>query len=331
MAGASGFIFGSCSPKEWAKTPGRMKPQRRAVIDIGTNSVKLLVAEVRGTFIDPIVEESEQTRLGRGFYEQHLLQPGPIQQTALAVARLAQSAREAGAESIQLIATSAARDARNAMDLKAAVEAASGLIPRIITGEEEAELAFRGVTSDPAFQSHSLAILDVGGGSTEIITGSGEHHLYRQSYPIGSVRLMERFPTGDPPLPEELTRCRQWLIDQLPKREAFPVQNVSESGGPMQLVGTGGAATILARMTLGLTGFDRSRIDGLTLTRQQIREALDRIWNQSLADRRTIPGMPPNRADIILMGALIYDTIMELYGYDTLTISTRGLRFGALQ
>jgi len=310
-----------------------MSPCRRAVIDIGTNSVKLLLAEVRGHDIDPVLEESEQTRLGRGFYEEHRLQAGPIRDTARAVSRLAGKARMHHAASIDLIATSAARDAQNATELKDAIQQSSGLAVRIITGEEEAELAYRGVTSNEVFRHRPLLILDVGGGSTEMIAGSGEHHLFRHSFPVGSVRLQERFPPSDPPAPGEQEQCRQWLAEQFPKpgdaRFAIPLPVGSQE--PIQLVGTGGSATILARMERQMTGYDRSQIDGLMLSRQRVRETLDRLWGLRLAERKLIVGLPPNRADIILMGVLIYDTLMDLYDHDTLAITTRGLRFGALR
>ena len=148
-----------------------MPAPRRAVIDIGTNSVKLLVAEVAGATVTPLLEQSEQTRLGRGFYETHRLQPEAIRQTAQAVAEFAGRAGKFSPVSTRVIATSAARDALNAAELIAAIKASAGLPVEIISGEQEADWAFLGVTSDPALAGQPLLILDVGGGSTEFILG----------------------------------------------------------------------------------------------------------------------------------------------------------------
>src|SRR5262249_29970487 len=141
-----------------------MAPERRAVIDVGTNSVKLLVADVQGREVHPVWEESAQTRLGRGFYQSHHLQPETVAQTAAAVAAFAAKAREMQAQVPRVIATSAARDALNAGELTGAIESAAGLPVEIISGEREAEWAFRGVTTDAELSGKPLLLLDVGGG-----------------------------------------------------------------------------------------------------------------------------------------------------------------------
>src|SRR5438045_632569 len=146
-----------------------MLPVRRAVIDVGTNSIKLLVADVAGQDVVPLLEDSKQTRLGRGFYETHRLQPEAISTTAKAVAKVAEAAREQRAASIRVVATSAARDAVNPGDLTSAIEKACGLKVEIISGEQEADWVFQGVTTDAALAQAPLLLLDVGGGSTEFI------------------------------------------------------------------------------------------------------------------------------------------------------------------
>src|ERR1039457_5585804 len=146
-----------------------MESVRRAVIDVGTNSIKLLVADVRGRDVQPVHEESRQTRLGKGFYETHRLQPETIAHTAEAVWEFSEIARERNSQSIRVIATSAARDAMNPTDLTSAIERASGLKTEIISGAREAEWVFQGVTTDPELASHPGLLLDVGGGSKEFI------------------------------------------------------------------------------------------------------------------------------------------------------------------
>jgi exopolyphosphatase/guanosine-5'-triphosphate,3'-diphosphate pyrophosphatase len=228
-----------------------MEPVRRAVIDVGTNSIKLLVADVAGRDVLPVHEESRQTRLGRGFYETRRLQMEPIAHSANAVADFARTARQHGARSIRVIATSAARDAINPEDLISAIEAAAGLKIEIISGGQEAGLAFQGVTTDPELARTPLLLLDVGGGSTQFILGRGERTHFAHSFQFGSVRLLEKFPHSDPPTRGEFTACRDWLRNFLqtevrPKLEpALRRETDSQSAG-IQLVGTGGTTSILA-------------------------------------------------------------------------------------
>jgi exopolyphosphatase / guanosine-5'-triphosphate,3'-diphosphate pyrophosphatase len=309
-----------------------MNPVRRAVIDVGTNSIKLLVGEVADGIVRPVEERSAQTRLGAGFYETHVLQPVPIAQTASAVARFAAMARDLEAVSAHVIATSAARDAKNADELVEAVRRASGLRMEIISGNQEAEWVFRGVTSDPRLHGRSLLILDVGGGSTEFIVGDRGHHSFRQSFPLGSVRLLETLRPGDPPSLADLAGCREWL-------KKFFAQDVGPAMEPLlddstlrnaTFVGTGGTTTILARMEKKMTDFDRNRIEGTVLSRPQVLEAMVHLWSLPLSMRRKLPGLPPNRADVIIMGVAIYEAVMQHFNLPELYVSTRGLRYGAL-
>ncbi len=294
-----------------------MEPVRRAVIDIGTNSIKLLVADVAGRDVWPLLEESKQTRLGRGFYQTHRLQPEAIATSAKAVAKFAAAARQSQAASLRVVATSAARDAVNAGELTAAIELASGL---------------KVVAQGP------LLLLDVGGGSTEFIVGRGQHTgahgvtrptLFSNSFPIGSVRLMEQIPHGEPPKPEELSACRQWVAEFL-RMEVRPKLELAMPRERVQLVGTGGAASILARMEARLEGYDRERIEATWLSLDRLRWHTERLWALSLEERKKIIGLPRNRADVILTGATIYEGVMQEFGFAELRISTRGLRFAAV-
>src|SRR4051812_47111839 len=188
-----------------------MKSTRRSVVDVGTNSVKLLVAEVAESTARPIWEESIQTRLGEGFYPEHILQPVPISETAKAVATFAAKAAALGAARPRVVATSAARDAKNQVQLISAIQTASGLPVEIITGEQEANYAFLGVTSDPRLARRPLMLLDVGGGSTELIlAGEGGKQL-AVSFALGTVRLMQEMQPADPPGPDQLANCRRFL------------------------------------------------------------------------------------------------------------------------
>jgi exopolyphosphatase / guanosine-5'-triphosphate,3'-diphosphate pyrophosphatase len=302
----------------------------RAVIDVGTNSVKLLIAEVGADAIRPVLEQSEQTRLGRGFYESHQLQTDAIAQTAVAVARFAETARHDGVSAIRIIATSAARDAVNRAELTQAIENASGLKVQVISGEDEAELVFRGVITDPKFQGRCLMILDVGGGSSEIIVGEGDHHQFRQSVDLGSVRLLEKLKPADPPTSDDLRNCRAFLKDFFTGHIDPATEAAVRAKEGLTLVGTGGTTTILARMEKKMTGFNREDIENTSISRERIGFWMERLWQLSIEDRKQIPGIPPNRADILPMGVAIYEAVMDHFGLGTVFVSSRGLRFGAL-
>ncbi len=312
---------------------GRMSHSRRAVIDVGTNSVKLLVADIDGRDVRPVCEESKQTRLGQGFYKAHRLQPEPIAKTAAAIASYAGKARELHADTIRVIATSAARDAKNPQDLLSAVEKESGLKVEIISGEQEAEWVFQGVSTDPQLASQALLLLDVGGGSTEFILGSGGHNHFSKSFPLGTVRLMEDLPHSDPPKTGELATCRDWLRKfmqaEIEPELAPQLKREAKTGG-VQLIGTGGTISILARMELEMDDFQREHIEAARLSLERVRWHVEHLWRLPLAKRQQIVGLPKKRADVILTGAAIYEAVMEQFGFAELRVSTRGLRFAAV-
>jgi exopolyphosphatase/guanosine-5'-triphosphate,3'-diphosphate pyrophosphatase len=299
--------------------------------------VKLLVADVDNREVHPVCEESKQTRLGQGFYESQRLQSEPIAKTAQAVANFATLARELNAERIRVIATSAARDASNSQELVIALEAASGLKVEIISGEQEAEWVFQGVTTDPELAEQPLLLLDVGGGSTELILGQGEHKHFRESFPLGTVRLLENLPHSDPPRQDELTACRGWLRSFLQKEvqpklgsELQWETKFYSTGSGVQLVGTGGTTSILARMELRLEDFDRKKIESMRLNLERVRWHVEHLWRLPLAERQQIVGLPKKRADVILTGAAIFEAVMEVFDFGELRVTTRGLRFAAV-
>ena len=304
---------------------------RRAVIDVGTNSIKLLVADVSGRDVRPVHEESRQTRLGQGFYESHQLQPESIARTAEAVWEFGEIARERNAATVRVIATSAARDAVNPLDLTNAIERACGLKTEIISGACEADWAFQGAATDPGLSRQPLLLLDVGGGSTEFILGHGSKKHFAHSFPLGTVRLMEKFPHGDPPKKADLGACHDWLHDFLVKEVRPQLEPaLKHETGEVLLVGTGGTTSILARIEKKLDHFDREQIESTVLTFDQVAARRKSLWHLPLARRKEIIGLPRQRADVILTGVLIYEMVMEEFGFKQLRVSTRGLRFAAV-
>ena len=302
------------------------------MIDVGTNSVKILIASIEGRTVRPLYEESEQTRLGQGFYETHFLQSTAIEQTARVVARFVDQAKEYEPDKIRVIATSAARDATNREDLISQIKGASGLPLEVISGEQEADWAFQGVTTDPTFTGQHLLVMDVGGGSTEFILGRDSHRGFARSFPLGTVRLLEKLPVSDPPKAGELKACRA-LAREVIEKQVSPViaphlDAIRNVGA--RLVGTGGTTTIMARMQLQLRRYDRDLMEGLVLTREQVDAHREKLWGLALAERKNIIGLPGKRADVILTGTVIFGEVMEVLHMPELKVSTRGLRFAAV-
>ena len=202
---------------------------------------------------------------------------------------------------------------------------------------ETVTVVFQGVTTDPALAREPLLLLDVGGGSTEFILGQGEQKHFRQSFPLGAVRLMEAVPHSDPPAPEQLAACRRFLKEFLraevrPKLEPAlrKEQELCAGAGRVQLVGTGGTTSILARMEAKLGSYDRARIEATRLSLERVQWHLRRLWSLPLEERKLIIGLPKTRADIILTGVAIFESVMEHLGFAELRVSTRGLRFAAV-
>jgi exopolyphosphatase/guanosine-5'-triphosphate,3'-diphosphate pyrophosphatase len=308
-----------------------MAPQIRAVIDVGTNSVKLLVASVDGSIVRPLEESSEQTRLGHGFYETHSIQPAAIRQTAETVARFATKARAWNPASIRVIGTSAARDAINRNELVAAIEEQASLPVSVISGEQEADWAFRGVATDPALATHDLLVIDIGGGSTEFTAGHRGTRVFGNSFKLGTVRYLERSKISEPPTHDEMLACAKETRDLLQAWVKPVLQPVLDRLGPdLRFIGSGGTNTIVARIHLRLRAFNRELIDGATLSREEVRQLKLRLWRTPLEERRHIIGLPSNRADVILPGVVFVDEVMDVFRLNEMRISTRGLRFAAL-
>lgn len=303
--------------------------ERRAVIDVGTNSVKLLMADV-GRTVTPVLRVSRQTRLGQGSFRTKWLHPEAVARTAAAVAELGAQAAELRPLSIRVLATSATREAANGSELVQAIQRAVGLNVEIISGDLEAEYVFRGVTSDPAFAEQPLLIVDVGGGSTEWVVGEGAFTYFCGSTHLGTTRLLEMNPPGDPPTPEDLMVSRNAVSDfvhwELRSRLGPTLR--SFCGREVRLVGLGGGLRTLARLSAA-QGPPR-RGEPVRLGLNQIREQVERLWGLCSRERRQLDGLDPEKADVILSGAVIYEAVMAEFNFSEVFVSQRGLRDGAL-
>ena len=303
---------------------------RRGVIDIGTNSVKLLIADLRGDEISPHLETSRQTRLGRGLYSGGKLQAEPIQATVAAVNELLALAKANDCSDTRIIATSAVRDSSNPAELLDAL----GQAVDVLSGDNEARLVFAGVMGCPRLAESAALVIDVGGGSTEFIVGDAGGMRFHKSLPLGSVRLMERHAVSDPPTGGELeTVCKS--IDQALSETSLPglrgQLNAPGQAQPFTMVGSGGMAGILAKMELVDDDYNREQMESVELPVNRVKAWRERLWGMPVAKRREIPGLPPKRADVALFGSLIYEQAMRQLGFAALRVSTRGIRFGVLR
>lgn len=299
---------------------------RLAAIDIGTNSTKMTVADVSDAGLLSVVsEESDVTRLGEGVDQARRLGDAPMARTLAAIVRFAEAARAVGAEVVLGAGTSALRDAVNGLEFIVAVKAQSGVDVQIISGDREANLAYAAVRSDASLGIPADALLlvfDIGGGSTELILGDAGGVGRYKSLDIGAVRLTERLLHSDPSPPAELSAARQLASDAL-REFALPT-------GPLRVAGIGGTALNIAAVTAAQVKPDPDAVHGLSVFHADVSSALARFASLPLADRRAIPGLEPKRADVIVAGALILDTLLTYFAADTFLLSARGLRYGLL-
>ena len=299
---------------------------RLAAIDIGTNSTKMTIADVTADgLLSVVLEESDVTRLGEGVDQSRRLGDAPMARTLAAIVRLADAARASGAEIVLGAGTSALRDALNGPAFIAEVKASAGVEVQIISGDREAHLAYAAVRSDASLRipaEASLLVFDIGGGSTELILGDAGGVGRYKSLDIGAVRLTERFLKSDPPALSELSAARQLALEAL---TTFPVPSA-----PLLIAGIGGTALNIAAVTAGQSQPDLETIHGTSVSSAEVTAALTRFSQSTLADRRAIPGLEPKRADVIVAGALILDTLLTHFAADKFLLSARGLRYGLL-
>ncbi len=297
-----------------------------AAFDIGTNSVKLLVADLNDG-VSVLHEETVVTRLGAGMLPNNpRLWESPMHRTIEAVSSMVRTARNFGVGNrITTVGTAALREAVNSNEFVDRLKQTCGLDVRIISGQEEARLSFMAVRLDPLWRSRPvLRVIDIGGGSTEIITGTVNEgkEPHRTSIPLGAVRLTERFLKADPPAVKELaaaTAAVQTAFDGV----------VLPDGAGTDLVGVGGTVTNLAAITQGRFCAPEE-LHGCALSLEQIEAVMSRLVACTLEERKQVPGLDPRRADIIIAGAILLNHTLGCTGSATIEVSTRGLRWGVL-
>ncbi len=280
---------------------------RVAAIDQGTNTTRLLVADVDGDRLEEVVRRTEITRLGEGVDERHRLLPVPIARVRNCLTEYRCEAERLGAKRTLLVATSAVRDAENGEAFLGEIEWSYGFVTRLLSGDEEADLMLRGVgTIAPG-----TLVLDIGGGSTELVTLDS-----RVSIDIGSVRLTERFLHTDPPTRGELDAAAEQVRALLPQLDAN------------RAIGVAGTITSLAALDLGLDEYDRERVHGHELSLAGVERQLERLAALPLAERREVPALEPERAPVIVAGAVIAREVLVAYGLGALRVSENDILDG---
>ena len=298
-------------------------PERFAVIDVGTNSVKLHIGErdANGSW-STIVDRAELTRLGEGLEKSGKIAPEACERTASAMVEMSSEARRNGVRALVAVGTAGLRIARNSAAVLDAIRARTGISIQVIPGKEEGRLAYLAATAKLRIPEGALVVFDTGGGSTQFTFGRGSRVEQQFSVDVGAVRYTERFGLAGAVAPQLLRGALDAIAADLSRIEGHPP--------PDGLVALGGAVTNMAAVKHGLSRYDPNVVQGTVLDRAEIDRQIEMYRSRDAAERRSIIGLQPKRAEVILAGACIVRTVMDKLGQDSLTVSDRGLRHGVL-
>jgi exopolyphosphatase/guanosine-5'-triphosphate,3'-diphosphate pyrophosphatase len=300
---------------------------RVSTIDVGTNTVRLLVADVEGPGAWRVVAQHQTvTRLGEGLAASGALGEAPMGRTLAVVAGYVARATELGAADVKIVATSAVREAANGRAFADAIEGVTGRGVQVVSGDDEARLMLRGVRSGLGRLPGRVVVFDIGGGSTEYILAEGQRILAAASLRLGVVPLAERFPFPAGVDPDRWTK----LLGEVRSRLARELPAAVRGARPAHLVGTAGTVTTLAALDLGLMRYDARRVQGHTLPRAAIDNLRARLGSLSVAQRAALPCLEPGRADLILPGIAIVLATLDEVGAERVVVSDAGLREGIL-
>jgi exopolyphosphatase / guanosine-5'-triphosphate,3'-diphosphate pyrophosphatase len=301
---------------------------RLATIDLGTNTVRLLVADVQGDRRGwrIVAQDQRVTRLGEGFSDAGTLGTAPMARTASTVGEYVDRARAAGAERVLIVATSAVREAPNGPAFVATLEQATGQRVRVVSGEDEARLTLRGVVHGLGPLRGTVVTFDIGGGSTEYLLAREGAIVTACSLRLGVVPLAERFPSPGPVAPPRYESLARAIRDQLARELPGEIRDAR----PHRLVGTAGTATTLAALDLGLARYDAERVQGHVLPRAAVERLLAMLCALPVAGRAALPCLEPGRADLIVPGTAIVLETLACLGVEALTVSDSGLHEGIL-
>ncbi len=295
---------------------------RIASIDIGTNTILMLIADVYpGGRLDTVSDEQIIARLGKGVDANKRIDEAAYERCKAALEEYKRKAEALGAERIIVTGTSALRDAANRTEFLDRILNETGLRIGILSGDDEAQYTYLGAIAGMPQPKQKTAVLDIGGGSTELTIGEGTQIIERKSLDIGCVRLTERFLSGPPPAPEELESLSRYIKTAM---EEYPVIDTGET----HFVAVAGTATTLAAVDLGLESYDRHAVSGHMMTRDTIASYLTAFSSMTHNDLVAKMKVDPGRADIILTGIVILHSVMERFDIEVVTVSPQGLRYG---
>lgn len=296
--------------------------QRVAVIDVGTNSTRLLVADVDGRKVAEVERHSRVTRLGRGVDLSGQLSTEAIEAACDAIADYVSICHETGAETVDVIATSAVRDASNGSAFVAELRERFALTARVLDGEAEARLTYLGATSE-LLPTEPTLVLDIGGGSTELVIGTGEDISFHASLQAGVVRHTERHLSADPPTTAEL----EALAADVRALIEAAVSHLDD--GPRAAIAVAGTPTSLAAMEMELDPYDPERVHGHVLSLQSIQRLLSLLASAPLAERTQIVGLHPDRAPTIIAGVVLLIEVMRIFGLESVAVSEHDILYGS--
>ena len=288
---------------------------RVAAVDCGTNSVRLLVADLDGAVKADVHREMRVVRLGQGVDRTGVLAPDALERTRAALADYAGTCSDLGVEAVRMVATSATRDARNRDEFTALVRGVLGVEPQVASGAEEAALSFDGATRGLDSSLAPFLVVDIGGGSTEFVLG-GEEVDAALSVDVGCVRLTERHLADDPPTPAQVLAARADVEAALDR-----VLEVVPAAGARTAIGLAGSVTTVAALALGLAAYDPVRIHLTRVSADQVREVTERLLAMTRAERAALPVMHPGRVDVIGAGALVLLAAVERLGLAEVLVS----------
>ncbi len=293
---------------------------RVAVVDLGTNSTRLLVADARRGRLREVARRLTITRLGEAVDERRQLDPAARRRVEECLSAYVREADELRAQRRLAVATSAVRDAADGREFLARIEQRLALETRLLSGDEEALLTFRGVAASRPLSEETL-VVDLGGGSTELIVGRRDAVTSHASLDLGCVRLTERFLHHDPPAPAEIVALRTFVHDIVTERR--------DSGStPRRAIGVAGTVTTLATLDLGLREEDPALVDGHTLSRTRIGAQARRLAAATVSELRSTRGIHPDRAPVIAAGALAIDEILAAFGLEAIEVSETDILHG---
>ncbi len=306
---------------------------RVASLDLGTNTFRLLVAEWNSSGrLTPVLLRRDITRLGGGFYQSGRLRRAAIAKSLKVLKQYAALLEEEGVAKRFAVATSVVREAENGREFLEKAGAILGEPPVLITAAEEAHLTLKGVGLSQRYREIGNALVfDIGGGSTEFVLARNRVPEEVMSLSLGVVHLTERFIRSDPPEPGHLAALRREVdrrLEAVDLGSMFKSLRSRECDHDLILVGTGGTPTTLAAIELALVEYEPSAVQDYVLGEGSIRKILGRLSRCRLKERRLIPGLQAGREDVILAGALIVLSVMELFGFDELTVCDSGILEG---